>query len=159
MGSGGGGRLHDRIHYGPGIDQDHCRTNRNTHSANTNTNANASDMNRMIILVVGFVLSGCATVTKGFVTGMIGGVAVVDEVKHKEAETGSAHTGLKTGAHLVTASWLAASCWPCAVAFVGTSGIYGAYQFWKMEFTQDIERQTHRPIDVLSPGGNDGRHD
>ncbi len=114
-------------------------------------------MQRMFLIVV--LLSGCAPLAKGFVTGTIGGVAVVDEVKHKEAETGSAHTGLKTGAHMMTAAWLAASCWPCAVAFVGTSGIYGAYQFWKMDFTQDIERMTHPPEDAQSPGGNDGRHD
>jgi hypothetical protein len=111
------------------------------------------------IFLISILLSGCAATTKGFVTGAIGGVAVVDEVKHKEAETGSAHTGLKTGAHMITAAWLAASCWPCAVAFVGTSGIYGAYQFWHIQFTQDIERATHRPEDALSPGGNDGRHD
>lgn len=89
-------------------------------------------MKRVVLCLCAVLLSGCAA-SRGFVTGMFGGVAVVDEVTRGEAQKGSAHTELKSGAHMVTAATLAAMCWPCSVALVGASGIYGAYQFWKFE--------------------------
>lgn len=77
-------------------------------------------------------LSGCA-MTKGFVSGAIGGVAVVDEITRGEAVAGSAHTELKAAGHQTLAIVTAWTIWPVSVTYAGLCGVYGAYQFWKLD--------------------------
>ena len=103
-----------------------------------------------VFFVLPLLLSGCA-ISKGFLAGALGGVPYIDEIRHDEARVGSGHTELKVFGHESVIVWLAyGTIWPLAAAYSGASGLYGAYQFWKLDrdFSRDSLKSAAERTDL-----------
>ena len=86
------------------------------------------------ILYAGLALSvsGCVA-TRGFMTGVTGGPMIIDEIRHGEFDTKTAHTAGKSFAHMAGILTTIPVLWPLSAAYGTASGLYGAYHFWKID--------------------------